>query len=53
MAAGIAADAQARQQAQAHPYGTCVSRSGCDQAAGRKSRLCGVHLDALVASLGA
>jgi hypothetical protein len=34
-------------------YGPCISKSGCDQPAGGKSRLCGQHLDALVASLGA
>jgi hypothetical protein len=52
-AAGTSADAQARQQAQARPYGPCISKSGCDQPAGGRSRLCGRHLDLLVASLDA
>jgi hypothetical protein len=39
--------------AEARPFGPCVSRQGCDQPAGGKSRLCAQHLDALLAELGA
>jgi hypothetical protein len=39
--------------AEAGPYGPCISKSGCDQPAGGKSRLCGRHLDALLDQLGA
>jgi hypothetical protein len=35
------------------PFGPCTSKQGCTEPAGGKSRLCGRHLDALVASLGA
>lgn len=34
-------------------FGPCISKSGCDQPAGGKSRLCGTHLDALLDQLGA
>ena len=34
-------------------YGPCISKQGCDQPANGKSRLCGIHLDALLDRLGA
>jgi len=39
--------------AEAGPFGPCISKQGCTDPAGGKSRLCGAHLDALVVSLGA
>src|SRR5215207_3675068 len=55
-AARIAAAQPVRKSAQqlyaeAGPFGPCCHK-GCDQAAGGKSKLCGTHLDALVAQLG-
>jgi hypothetical protein len=40
-----------QRYAEAGPYGLCVSKAGCDQPAGGKSRLCGRHLDVLLAKL--
>jgi hypothetical protein len=34
-------------------FGTCVSKQGCTDPAGGKSRLCGRHLDALLDQLSA
>jgi hypothetical protein len=57
-AARIAAAQPVRKSAQqiyaeAGPFGPCISKQGCSLPAGGKSRLCGRHLDALVAELGA
>lgn len=57
-AARIAAAQPVRKSAQqryeeAGPFGLCISKQGCTEPAGGKSRLCGRHLDALVAQLGA
>jgi hypothetical protein len=57
-AARIAAAQPVRKSAQqlyaeAGPYGPCISKQGCTEPAGGKSRLCGTHLDALLDQLGA